>query len=612
MKITCHADLKQFESANCDFLTERNTPYSIIRAAAERFADNTAIRYLTATDPQLRWRDISYREFLRSIHGAASVFRRLGVTADSSVALLAQHTPSAQLALWGAQLAGRAAPINPMLDAGHIVALLRANASRVVVMTGANPEISYCERLLPVIREALPDLVVLYCDAEGEQVGFDGHFEALVADAATDELPSQEEGDCDSIAACYHTGGTTAAPKLVMHSRLNEAVVAKSCALMHDYRETDIVLNGFPMFHVAGAFVYGLAVLSVGGALLIPGRMGMRNTPFMGDIWQHVEATGLTVLGAVPTLMSAMMSAPLHGDVSQVRAVLTGGSPLPTELADAFEARFSIPVRNIFGMTESAGSIGLESVHAPRVPKSCGFPLPFSEVKIIASVEDDPASTEGLSAGSDGIIAVKGANISPGYQDTAHNPGTFVNGWLITGDVGHLDSEQRLFITGRQKDVIIRGSHNIDPQTIEGALLAHDDIDQAAAVGLPDSYAGELPMAFVKTLSGVPVDEAALIDYLRNRLEDPASVPRRIVTLESLPVTPVGKVFKPSLRRQAVALAIGAAADQAGVGHGCYEMRITEALTADIEVNQAQLETLRDALRGMPFDMTLHARSEQA
>ena len=610
MRITNYADLKRFESDNRAFLSEQNSPYGIIRHAAQHYADNVAIRYLAECGETDRWETLTYRALLRAIHGAAKLFRQQGVDADSAVALLTQHTPTAQIALWGAQIAGRAAPINPMLDAAHVVSLLKANNARVVVLTGDNPEISYCQRLLPVIREALPGIVVLSCDGEGAQPEFNGELDVLLADCACDELPFEIDGDCDSIAACYHTGGTTAAPKLVMHSRLNEAVVAKSCALMHDYSERDVVLNGFPMFHVAGSFVYGLSVLSVGGTLLIPGRLGMRNTAFMSEIWSYVERTGLTVLGAVPTLMSGMMSVPLNHDISRLRAVLTGGSPLPTELADAFEARFQVPVRNIFGMTESAGSIGLESVHAPRVPKSCGLPLPFSEVRIIPSVDADPAGCEALPPGTEGIIAVRGANISPGYTVASKNPGTFVNGWLISGDIGYLDDDNRLFITGRQKDVIIRGSHNIDPQTIEGALLSHADVAEAAAVGLPDSYAGELPIAFITTRGGARLDEAELIEYLRAHLEDPASVPRRIVTLDALPVTPVGKIFKPDLRRQAIAMAITATAAEKGIDNDAYAIAVSDKLAVTVDADEKVLVPLRDALTGMPIDITIQARGE--
>ena len=147
------------------------------------------------------------------------------------------------------------------------------------------------------------------------------------------------------------------------------------------------------------------------------------------------------------------------------------------------------------------------------------------------------------------MVMVRGPHVSPGYLDPAAAPGTFLpDGWLNSGDLGHLDSAGRLFITGRLKDVIIRGSHNIDPATIEDALLEHPAVAVAAAVGQPDAYAGELPVAFVALAPGAKVEETELLAFAADRVPEPAARPKQVWIVPELPLTPVGKIFKPALR----------------------------------------------------------------
>ena len=202
--------------------------------------------------------------------------------------------------------------------------------------------------------------------------------------------------------------------------------------------------------------------------------------------------------------------------------MLTGGSPLPTELADAFERHCGVPVRNILGMTECASVVTIEPFHAPRLPGSTGFRLPFTRVGAFRPSASGVDFTAPCDAGEAGVIALRGPNVSPGYSEPQRNAGTFEqDGWLVSGDIGHVDADGHVFVTGRAKDVIIRGAHNIDPSVIEDALLQHPDVAIAAAVGQPDFYAGELPIAYVTLRAGAQADAEALRAFvaplLRNR-----------------------------------------------------------------------------------------------
>ena len=601
-------DIREFEAMGFDALCPQSSPWEILQASAQRWPDRTAIHYLTDAKDPMQDVKFTYSELQLSVAAAASAFRKLGITRDDSVVILANHTPSAQIALWGAQLAGRACPVNPLLQPEHIVRLLEASGAKVLVVMGPNPEQDYWKTLVPALRKLGVSIPIFDCDSVDQPYDSDGSFETLMAGEQITDTSTEVEGDDLAIAALYHTGGTTGVPKLVKHTRRNEAHVARCCAVFHDYGPEDVVLNGFPLFHVAGAFVYGLSVLSTGGCILIPGRLGMRNKAFLDDFWGQVERTGITVLGAVPTILSGLLAKSINADVHKVRAALTGGSPLPPELADAFEAKTNIPVRNIFGMTESSGSIALEPIHAERIPLSCGFPLPFSEIEIVDQAEYDNGALKPLSIGETGIVMIRGANISPGYTETSRNVGTFSDdGWLISGDLGHLDDNGRLFLSGRAKDVIIRGSHNIDPQSIEDALLSCPDIISAAAVGMPDAYAGELPVAYVTMPDADTFCEAKLLDLLASKIEEPAAMPKRIFLIDEMPLTPVGKIFKPSLRKEAIRTAIIAAASKSAITEDAFYLVVDDHLNASLETSKANQHPLSECLVGMPINYTVKA-----
>ncbi|MCI5110017.1 MAG: AMP-binding protein [Marivita sp.] len=602
MKIRTLSDIERLETAGFDKIYPQKTPWDILRTQAALRPDATALRYLRDANDPASDEIVTFSEFAKQIMGAARLFRRNGVAADRSIAILTQHTPAAQAALWGAQIAGRACPINPMLKPDHIAGLIRASNAAAVVAMGANSELDYWSTLIPALRAEGIDLPIFACDVDGPCPDADGVFEELIAKPGAEITP---DGDENVIAAYYHTGGTTGAPKLVQHTRLNESHVARSCALMHDFGPDDVMVNGFPLFHVAGAFVFGLSALSAGGSLVIPGRLGMRNPAFMRGIWAHVERLGITSIGAVPTVLAALKGTPVDADISSLRWLLTGGSPLPTELADAAEAHTGVPVRNILGMTESAGTMAVEPVHGPRTPLSCGLRLPFTEIAVLGETDGAADPAKQLPRGETGIIAQRGPNVAAGYTDATRNAGTFLpGGWLVSGDLGMMDAKGRLFITGRKKDVIIRGAHNIDPQMIEDALLAHPNIENAAAVGMPDAYAGELPVAFISTRNGWVPEGSELDDFLQERIADPTALPKRIDVLDALPLTPIGKIFKPDLRAIAIRWAIELAAEKLGIR---TELSINERLSVLVRTDEQDTARLKDALSGMPIDIRVES-----
>lgn len=537
----CHlADIEALEATPYEQAIPARDTYGLIARAAALYPDRVAFSYLPDGDLGTPPEITRYAALLSRIHQAANLFRSLGVGPDDAVAILAPNIPSTHFALWGAQIAGRACPINFMLQPDHIAALLEASGAKVVVALGPNPELDVWGAVARV--PGLESLQLL-------QIG--GSFEVALK-AQPEALQFAPGLSPDRVAALFHTGGTTGAPKLVRHTHGNEAHTAWFAHHFYGFDEHTVEVNGFPLFHVAGAFVYGLSLLAIGATQVIPTVSGLRNAAFMKNYWKFCERENVTALAAVPTVLASLCNLPVDTDISRIKVAYTGGSPLPTELAQRFEQGTGIPVRNILGMTECAGLVSIEPFLGPRVAGSAGLRLPYSQVRIVPWRDGELKLGEDCPPGATGVAVLRGPHVSPGYTDSARDEGMFEGGWLISGDLGHIDAQGYLHITGRAKDVIIRGSHNIDPGLVEDAFLAHPAVGMCAVVGEPDAHSGEVACAFVMLKPGVQADPDTVLAEVAGMVYERPAVPRRVVFIDTLPLTAVGKVFKPALRLRAI------------------------------------------------------------
>lgn len=543
------SDLAAIARQDYDDLVPVRSTYELLARSARLHGDRRALVYLpegTVGDaPEI----LTFAALFEAVNRAANVFRSLGVGRDDTIALLLPAMPETVISFFAAQAVGRVMPINYMLSAEHIAELIDHAGATVVVAHGPDPAFPIWDKI-PAIRRlaARPLHVVEVGSADGPHA-----LAALMA-----EQPSKPTFDVaisrDDIAACFHTGGSTGVPKLVLHSHRNQVHVAWFAGQMYDVGPEDLFLNGFPFFHVAGSIVLAAAAIAAGAGTLIPSRLGMRNKLFVRDYWTIVGRYGVTVLSGGPTFVSTLLAQHASaGGVSGIKALYGGGSPMPGELAARFEERFGVPIRSIYGMTEAAGMIAVVPRHAVRRPGSSGWPLPFCEVQVFAIDADgrpDPARP--LSGGTAGALAVRGPNITPGYDSRALNDAAFLaDGWLATGDTGRIDPDGQVVVLGRSKDVIIRGGHNIDPLVIEEALMHHPDVELCAAVGQPDRHAGELPVAFLKLKPGRSTAPDDILESVRRHIPEPAAVPKQIYLMDEMPLTTTGKVFKPALRQAA-------------------------------------------------------------
>lgn len=592
-------DIEQLERTVRAVVAPHRSPYALIRAAAQRFPAREALTFLPDASLDTTPRRITYRALLAGIHRAANLFRSMGVGPDDAVAVLAPNTPEAHVVLWGAQLAGRVCPINYLLQPEHIAALLKAANARVLVALGPNDELAVWPVAEQVVQHHPLPLIQIRAGAHTEP-GVPVLQDQLAL--LSDELAFDPDLHPDRVVALFHTGGTTGAPKLAQHTQGNEAHTAWFAHAFYDMDEHAVEINGFPLFHVAGAFVYGLALLAIGARQVLPTLGGMRNAGFVRHYWKFCERERVTHLACVPTVLASLMGVPIDADVSSVRAAYTGGSPLPSELAQRFETATGIAVRNILGMTECAGLVSIEPLRGPRTPGSAGLRLPYTEVHAVPWRDGAAQLHERCAPGDTGVLVLRGPHVSPGYLDAARNAGMFEQGWIVTGDLGHLDDAGRIHITGRAKDVIIRGSHNIDPGLVEDAFLAHPAVALCAVVAEPDAYAGEVPVAFVTLKPGAAIGASELLAAVAPTVYERPACPKRVVLLDALPMTAIGKVFKPELRLRAIEIRLAEWAAEVAPGRavrvqardegGRQRATVTLAGPPDATVSERLLEGL--------------------
>lgn len=590
----------------------------LIDTVAARYPDDPALIFQVSAAVDSEVSTVSYAKLRDRIYRAATLLQKMGVQADAPVALIVPNIPTAHIAFWGAQLASYVFPINYLLGSQHIANLLDVSRARVVITLAPNQELTIYETVCEAIRLANNEIKVLTIDPN-EVDPADDSFQAALLQTPPNFNLLKRLG-ADSQAAIFHTGGTTGLPKILPHSHRNELHTSCMAAAYYQFSHGDRMLNGFPLFHVAGTFVYGLAALAVGGTIYIPTLLGMRNRDFIANAWQLFEKHLITHLGCVPTTLASLCQSHEQAnlvDRTCVRVALTGGSSLPVEIVQKFESQTGVPIRNIYGMTECAGIVAIEPFALPRAAGSVGFALPYTDVRALPLAEaDKDKPTVFCEAGVEGVLCLRGPHVSPGYVDSSRNKGTFTeNGWLISGDLGYVDAEGRIFITGRAKDLIIRSGHNIDPQVIEEAFLSNSAVLDCAAVGLPDAYAGELPVVFV-TLTpefrnafegSAQALEAFLLEQALPHIPERPAYPKKVYVLDSMPVTPVGKIFKPALRRQLVLEAIELALRNKELSHVCsVSLLSAEGEACEVAVAETQYrEKVEKALLGLPISIEI-------
>ena len=560
------ADVRRLEAAPLDRTLAVPSTYALIRDVAQARPDRPALTFLRTADPAQpadRW---TYGDLLAGVHRTANLLHRLGVAPTDAVAVLLPGCLAYHLALWGGGAAAIVQPLNPLLDEAHLAAMLRASGAVALIAYGAAAEADYWAKAHR-LHASVPTLRTLLRVTPVGEAPADDDFDTLVAREPADGLRSGREIAATDIAAYFHTGGTTGAPKLARHSHGAQVFTAWACVMMQGLCETDVLINGYPLFHVAGVLPGALSALSAGAETVIPTTGLMRNREVIANYWKLVERTRATVLSGVPTVLASLLQVPPgDADLSSLRMCRTGAAILPPELAARVQRAIGLPVQENLGMTEMAGISTLSPPGLPAPVGCVGFPLPYARARVVALDASGGPTDRDLPPGQPGMVLFRSPNLFSGFLDPAHDAGALTaDGWLVTGDLGWLGDDGRLHLSGRAKDLIIRAGHNIDPRLIEDVLGAHPAVALCAAVGAPDAHAGELPVAYATLRPGARASEAELLAWTAGRVGEPAARPKALTLLDQMPLTNVGKIFKPALRLRAALTVADAALAAAGL-----------------------------------------------
>lgn len=547
------ADIAALERSPYDELIPARNLYDVFKATAQLQPARPALTVMPTGDPQDSAVALSHREFLDAITRSANLFRSLGISpSGGAVAFLCPALPQIPAALIGAQVAGVASTINFLLNADAVADLLIAEQATVLVIPSEAHDAALWEKANLII-ERVPSLQrILVVGGHGEPARKIVSFDESLS-AQSHALDFQLGADRDTVCALFHTGGTTGRPKLVRLTHGNQIHAAWSFAQVHGLDEFDTAINGFPLFHVGGTITAGLSVLAAGGHIIIPSPYSLRLPRVVQNYWRIVERFRATIVSGVPTSIAAFAEVPIgDSNVASVRMALTGGAVLPKAVGERFEQRTGIKLFETYGMTETAAAIAFNPGRGEPLAGSVGFRAPYAKT-LIAAFGSEDKTPKACAPLTSGLVLVQGPQVFPGYVDPKHNKGVLTEaGWLITGDIGYMTEDERLVLTGRAKDLIVRSGHNIDPAAIEDIANDFPGVQISSAVGMPDQYAGEVPILFVVPAPGHEIDVRGLEIHLERNIMEPPAKPRRVVVLEGLPVTAVGKIFKPALRDLAI------------------------------------------------------------
>ncbi len=559
------ADIERMERVPFEMRARPLSSFGLIRRGAMLDRAKTALHVLRNGDPAQAIGRVSYADLLANIIRAANLFRSLGVGEDDAVMLMLPNLAETHYALWGAQAAGIGFSVNWMLEPLQLNALVAAAKAKVLVALGPADDFGIWDKARRIAQESDQIEHLIQVSALGEADPNAPDFAALLAGQPA-ELSFQRAIRPDDTAIYLHTGGTTGAPKIARLKHRGMAYQRWANSAMKGLCRGDVVFGAGPLFHAGGICVDSLPCFANGMTMVIPDPSGFRNKAVIRNYWKLVEHFGITFLNGVPTVQTALMQNPPAGeDITSLRAYGGSGSgALPAELGRTIENVTGVRVLVTYGATEFTCNISMSPRNGDPRYGSSGIRWPYTKIRTVA-LDEDGNIVRDCETDEIGAIVVKGPSIIDGYLSAADTASLFTNdGWLNNGDLGRIDADGYLWVTGRAKDIIIRGGHNIDPRIIEEALLSHDAVALAAAVGKPDAYAGELPVAYVQRAPGANAGAGEIADHVRATIPERAGNPVDIWLMDALPQTAVGKIYKPALRLDAARRAFEAALEPLG------------------------------------------------
>ena len=494
---------------------------------AKRAADAGGDTYIVAPESG---RTLTYSGLMDQSQRIAARLDALGLGKGDIVSLMLGNGAATAELILGTMYAGCVcAPLNTAAGAAQLGYILEHSRTNVVFVS--------------------PDYKALLADAL--EIA-ERKVKIIVTDVDRGpEWPSEETTNyalpqvtADDVAMLMYTSGTTGKPKGVLLTHDNILSGARNVAGAHALSSDDCGLCVLPLCHINAQIVSLLGILISGGTMVLP--HGFSVSRFWGWVADH-DCTWFSV---VPTIIAYLLhedrdlDSRAHAALQRIRFGRSASAPLPPALHEQFESRFGIPIVETMGITEAAAQILTNPL--PPAPCRIGSPgLPYGNEVIIADgegVELDP--------NEQGEILVRGPNVMREYLRDPQATAAAITegGWLHTGDLGHKDEDGFVFVTGRLKELIIKGGENISPREVDDALFSHPAVVEAGALGVPDDTLGEDVAACVVVRDDMPVEEQELIEHCR-KITGAFKAPRRILFMRELPKGPTGKVLRHELAK---------------------------------------------------------------
>jgi long-chain acyl-CoA synthetase len=543
------------EGIDWDVAIDTSPVHEQVLAACAKTPEAVALDFLGGTT-----RFGALAERIRAFAGALQ--KEFGVGKGSRVALLLPNTPFFPVAYYGTLLAGGTVvncnPLYTVSELSHIVSNARADLivtldlkqlfdkAEALVSAGHGKTIIACHfpDALPLVKKILYSVAKRkdLSDPRKSPVAARVRYYSDLIGARHAPQPVAIDTDTD-IAVQQYTGGTTGLPKGAMLTHANIAANMSQidkwgCGLFYPPTKVVAVL---PFFHIFAMTVCMNVPLCNGAQVVMLPRFELK--AFLG----LMRRTRPNVLPAVPTLLAALAKSDTVAteDLSSLEVAVSGGAPLANEVRAAFSKKSPALLAEGYGLTEASPVVCCAALRVPSKPMSIGLPLPATDIRFVDVDIGKPAAP-----GENGELQVKGPQVMIGYfEDDAATEAAFMDGWLRTGDVGHMDKEGYVFLVDRIKDLIICSGFNVYPRVIEEALLTHDAVEETNVIGVPDSYRGEAPVAFVKLVDGQTATEAELKTFLARKINK-LEMPREIIFKDALPKTLIGKLSKKELREE--------------------------------------------------------------
>jgi len=467
-------------------------------------------------------RTLTYGKLKQDSEELGRYLLALSLSKGDKVALMLHNSYQAARLFIGVMYAGfTVSPLNLLSQRSQLAYVLEHSDTRLVFTST-----EFFEPLNEVLEKLDQRIELVVIDPDAESI-FDADARLHVS------LPPVVDHD---EAMLMYTSGTTGRPKGCVLSHRSVVAGGEYTSAAHGLTRDDRVLCAMPLYHINGQIVTAVAPLVHGGSVVMPHRFSA------SGYWELVSRYRCTWINVVPTMIAYLLNGPDPREkglaVSQVKFCRSASAPLPPDLHRAFEKKFGIGIIETFGMTETNAPCFTNPLDPAR--RKIGSPGPAygNEAKII-----DPATGKTLPPGVAGEIMVRGDNVMTRYYKEPENTARTLepDGWMHTGDVGYLDADGFLFVTGRIKEIIIKGGENIAPREIDEALLRHPAVLEAAAVGIPDPNYGQEIMACVVLKPGSQCTVEELAAYSQRELGQ-YKAPKVIRLVSSLPKGPSGKV----------------------------------------------------------------------